>query len=135
MSICFYIVQFAKGETGFEPATSCSQTYTALNFLSFLSILQAFESENGAFGCSCQHCFHIVGLCRWSKLWSSRFWWDQNAVRKSRIQLPINAYSVVIIPYLRKLCKSLSSKRKNYIVIFKEKTYIPIRTLLSSISR
>ena len=71
MSICFYIVQFAKGETGFEPAASCSKTNTALNFMSFLSILRAFESENGAFVSSCQHCFHIVQICRWSKLRST----------------------------------------------------------------
>ena len=91
---------FAKGETGFEPATSCSQTDTALNFMSFLSILQAFVSENSAFGRSRSHCFHVVLSCRWSKLWSSPFRWDLDAIRKSRIRFRINSFSVVIIPYI-----------------------------------
>ena len=57
-------------------------------------------SENNAFGCSYKHCFHVVRSCRWSKLWSSPFRWDMDAIRKSRIRLRKNSFSAVITPYI-----------------------------------
>ena len=56
--------------TGFEPATSCSQTLKCRFFPYFTRLFGAFVSEINAFGCSCQHCFHVVRSRRWSTLWS-----------------------------------------------------------------
>ena len=87
--------------TGLEPAASCSQTNLYRFFSWFTRLFGAFVSEIGAFGCSCQHCFHVVRICRWSKLWSSPFRWDQNAIRKSKIRLLVNSFSAVMIPYTK----------------------------------
>ena len=114
-------VTFLVGMTGFEPATSCSQTLKSRFFAWFTRLFGAFESEIGAFGCSCKHCFHIVRSRRWSKVWSSSFRWDQNAVRKSRIRLRINSFSAVIIPYIIAIVKNLLSTRKICIAVVKEK--------------
>ena len=40
-------------------------------FVLFRVILGAFVSRNGANPCSCEHCFHVVRVCRWSKMWSN----------------------------------------------------------------
>ena len=107
--------------TGFEPAASTSQTQKCRFFPYFTRLFGAFVSENDAFGCSYKHCFHVVGLCRWSKLWSSPFRWDMDAIRKSKIRLLINSFSVVIIPYISAIVKRLFSTRKICIAGVKEK--------------
>ena len=78
-------------------------------------------SENDAFGCSCKHCFHVVQSRRWSKMWSSPFRWDMDAIRKSRIRLRINSFSAVIIAYFKVIVKSLLSTLKICIAVVKEK--------------
>ena len=108
------------GVTGFESAASTSQTLTSRFFPYFTRLFGAFESKNDAFGCSCKHCFHVVRSCRWSKLWSSPFRWDMDAIGKSRIRLRINSFSAVIIPYLERIVKSLLSTLKNCIAVVKE---------------
>ena len=77
-------------------------------------------SENGAFGCSYGHCFHVVQSCSWSKLWSSPFRWDMDAIRKSKIRFRLNSFSVVIIPYLERIVKSLLLTRKFCGAVVKE---------------
>ena len=109
------------GVTGFEPAASTSQTLKCRFFAYSTRLFGAFVSENDAFGCSCQHCFHIVRSRRWSKMWSSSFRWDMDAIRKSRIRLRINSFSAVIIPYISAIVKRLLSTLKNCIAVAKEK--------------
>ena len=109
------------GVTGFEPAASTSQRNLSRFFPWFTRLFGAFESEIDAFGCSYKHCFHVVRSCRWSKLWSSPFRWDMDAIGKSRIRLRINSFSAVIIPYLERIVKSLLSTLKNCIAAVKEK--------------
>ena len=106
--------------TGLEPATSCSQTLKCRFFPYSTRIFGAFVSENDAFGCYCEHCFHVVLSRRWSKVWSSPFRWDQNAVRKSKIRLRINSFSAVIIAYFKVIVKSLLSTLKICIAEGKE---------------
>ena len=62
---------FLVGMTGFEPATSCSQTTLHRFFDYFCVPFNAFEFKNDAFECSQSHCFQVVQSCRWSKLWST----------------------------------------------------------------
>ena len=112
--------RFLVGMTGFEPATSCSQTLKSWFFAWFTRLFGAFESEIGAFGCSCKHCFHTVRSRRWSKVWSSTFLWNMDAIRKSKIRLRINSFSVVIIPYLERIVKSLLLTRKFCGAVVKE---------------
>ena len=82
------VFSFLVGMTGFEPATSCSQTLKCRFFPYSTRLFGAFVSENDAFGCSYKHCFHVVRSCRWSKVWSSRFY--HNSCRPSSDQaLPI----------------------------------------------
>ena len=106
--------------TGFEPAASTSRTLTSRFFPYFTRLFGAFVSENDAFGCSCQHCFHVVQLRRWSKMWSSPFLWDMDAIRKSKIRLHINSFSAVIIAYFKVIVKSLLSTLKICIAEVKE---------------
>ena len=108
------------GMTGFEPATSWSQTLKCRFFPYFTRLFGAFESKNDAFGCSYKHCFHVVQLCRWSKLWSSPFLWDMDAIRKSKIRLRKNSFSAVIIPYISAIVKCLLSTLKNCGAVVKE---------------
>ena len=107
--------------TGFEPATSCSQTLKCRFFAYSTRLFGAFVSENDAFGCSYKHCFHVVRSRRWSKMWSSPFRWDMDAIRKSKIRLRKNSFSTVIIPYISTIVKRLLSTRKNCIAVVKEK--------------
>ena len=58
------------GMTGFEPATSCSQTQKCRFFPYSIRLFGAFVSEINAFVCSFKHCFHVVRNRRWSTLWS-----------------------------------------------------------------
>ena len=51
---------FLVGMTGFEPATSWSQRNLHRFFAWFTRLFGAFESEIDAFGCSYQHCSHVV---------------------------------------------------------------------------
>ena len=111
---------FLVGMTGFEPATSWSQTLKCRFFPCSTRIFGAFKSKNDAFGCSYKHCFHVVGLCRWSKLWSIPFRWDMDAIRKSKIRLHINSFSAVIIAYFKVIVKRLLSTLKNCIAVVKE---------------
>ena len=106
--------------TGFEPATSWSQTLKCRFFPYFTRLFGAFVSEINAFGCYCTHYFHIVRSRRWSKLWSSPFRWDMDAIRKSKIRLRKNSFSAVIIPYISTIVKRLLSTRKNCIAVVKE---------------
>ena len=106
--------------TGLEPAASTSQTLKCRFFPYFIRLFGAFESKNDAFGCSCKHCFHVVRSCRWSKLWSSPFRWDEDAIRKSKIRLRINSFSAVIIPYISTIVKHLLSTLKICIAVIKE---------------
>ena len=106
--------------TGLEPAASCSQTQKCRFFPYFTRLFGAFVSEINAFGCSCQHCFHVVRSCRWSNLWSSSLGAEMNASRKSKIQLRMISYTAVIIPYFRKIVNHLLSKRKNCGAVVKE---------------
>ena len=115
-------VTFLVGMTGFEPATSCSQTLKSRFFAWFTRLFGAFESENGAFGCSCKHCFHVVRSRRWSKVWSSSFRREIVAIEKSKIRLRKNSFSAVIIPYIRAIVKNLLSTRKICGAVVKEKT-------------
>ena len=89
---------------------------------SFPLILTPFLSENHAFVTSCEHCFHLVRSRRWSKVWSSPFRWDEDAIRKSKIQLRNNSFSAVIIPYISVIVKRLLSTLKICIAEVKEKT-------------
>ena len=107
--------------TGFEPATSWSQTLKCRFFPYFTRLFGAFVSEINAFGCYCTHYFHIVRSRRWSKMWSSPFRWDMDAIRKSRIRLRINSFSAVIIAYFKVIVKSLLSTLKICIAVVKEK--------------
>ena len=109
------------GVTGFEPAASTSQTLKCRFFLYFTRLYVAFVSENDAFGCSYKHCFHVVQSRRWSKMWSSPFRWDMDAIRKSKIRLRKNSFSAVIIPYISTIVKRLLSTCKNCIAVVKEK--------------
>ena len=84
-------------------------------------IFDAFVSEITAFVCSYKHCFHIVQSCRWSKVWSSPFRWDMDAIRKSKIRIRINSFSAVIIPYIEEIVKRFSSTRKICGAVVKEK--------------
>ena len=109
------------GVTGFEPAASTSQTLKCRFFPYSTRIFGAFVSENDAFGCSPSHCFHVVQSRRWSKVWSSPFLWDMDAIRKSKIRLHINSFSAVIIAYFKVIVKSLLSTLKICIAVVKEK--------------
>ena len=62
---------FLVGMTGFEPATSWSQTLKCRFFPYFTRLFEDFESKNDAFRCSRSHCFHTVQVRRWSKVWSA----------------------------------------------------------------
>ena len=106
--------------TGFEPAASTSQTLKCRFFPYFTRLFVAFVSGNDAFGCSCQHCFHVVRSRRWSKMWSCSFRWDMDAIRKSKIRLRKNSFSAVIIPYISTIVKRLLSKLKICIAVVKE---------------
>ena len=109
------------GATGLKPAAWWPQRNIYRFFAWFTRLFGAFVSEIGAFGCSYSHCFHVVRSRRWSKLWSSLFWGDQNAVRKSKIRLRKNSFSAVIIPYISAIVKRLFSTRKICIAEVKEK--------------
>ena len=111
---------FLVGMTGFEPATSWSQTLKYRFFPYFTRLFGAFVSENGAFRCSSSHCFHVVRSRRWSKMWSIPFRWNMDAIGKSKIRLRINSFSVVIIPYLERIVKSLLLTRKFCGAVVKE---------------
>ena len=100
---------------------SCSQTQKCRFFPYFIRLFGAFVSENDAFGCSYEHCFHVVQSRRGSKLWSIPFRWNMDAIGKSKIRLRINSFSVVIIPYLERIVKSLLSILKICIAVVKEK--------------
>ena len=108
------------GMTGFEPATSCSQRNLSRFFPWFTRLFGAFVSEIDAFGCSPSHCFHVVRIRRWSKVWSSPFLWDMDAIRKSKIRLHINSFSAVIIAYFKVIVKRLLSTLKICIAVVKE---------------
>ena len=65
------------GMTGFEPATSWSQTQKHRFFASFCVLFRAFSSENRAFSsenrafsCHKVHSSHVVRSRKWSNLWS-----------------------------------------------------------------
>ena len=58
------------GMTGFEPATSWSQTKKYRFFASFRVLLGAFLSEIRAFSCHKVHNSHVVRSRKWSRLWS-----------------------------------------------------------------
>ena len=60
------------GISGFELATSWSQTQKHRFFASFCVLFLAFSSENRAFSCRNVHNSHVVQTCKWSKLWSER---------------------------------------------------------------
>ena len=105
----------------FELRASWSRTPNRQFLPSFSLILTPFLSENHAFHTSYKHCFHIVQSRRWSKMWSSSFRWDMDAIKKSRIRLRKNSFSAVIIPYINVIVKSLLSTRKICIAVVKEK--------------
>ena len=128
--------------TRFELATSTSRTLTSRFFPYFTRLFGAFKSKNDAFQGSCKHCFHVVRDARWSKVWSSPFRWDMDAIRKSKIRLRKNSFSAVIIPYISTIvcyssvvhdelnaiyririavCKRLLSTLKICIAVVKEK--------------
>ena len=69
--------------TGFEPTTSASRISMSIFFDCFYGLFEAFQSENGAFGCSRSHCFHVVQVRRWSNMWSKSFRNEAHSVRYS----------------------------------------------------
>ena len=105
----------------FELRASWSRTSSGRFLPSFPLILTPFLSENHAFVTSCEHCFHLVHSRIWSKVWSSPFRWDMDAIRKSKIRLRKNSFSAVIIPYISAIVKRLFSTRKICIAEVKEK--------------
>ena len=120
--------------TRFELATSTSRTNLYRFFPYFTRLFGAFESEIDAFRCSRKHCFHIVQLRRWSKVWST-----QNSKQKKQINISefhtigeqvvhhVQIFSsVVSLAYYQKLVKSLSSTRKNWGAVVKEKNNAPV---------
>ena len=54
-------------------------------------------------------------------MWSSSFRWEIVAIEKSKIQLRINSFSAVIIPYIIEIVKNLLSIRKFCGAVVKEK--------------
>ena len=89
----------------------------------------AFVSEQKPFSYVPSHRVRTVRSRRWSKVWSSPFEWDQNAIRKSRIRLRINSFSAVIIAYFKVIVKSLLSTLKICIAEDKEKGRVCIFSL------
>ena len=73
------IGRFLVGMTGFEPATSWSQTQKHRFFASFCVLFRAFSSENRAFTCYKVHNSHVVQTCKWSRLWSDLKSYTSNA--------------------------------------------------------
>ena len=108
--------------TRLELAASTSQTLKCRFFPYFIRLFGAFVSKNGAFGCSYKHCFHVVRRRRWSKVWSSPFRWDMDAIRKSKIRLRKNSFSAVIIPYIESIVKYVLPTGKKCGAVGKEKS-------------
>ena len=110
-------VAFLVGMTGFEPATSCSQTLKCRFFPYFTRLFGAFKSKNDAFGCSCQHCFHVVRSRRWSKVWSSRLPQFMSPITRPRSSylLPIvyHTFDTIASPFSKLQNLRRSSQRKH----------------------
>ena len=72
-------------------------------------ILGAFVSRNGAFVCSCEHCFHVVRVCRWSKMWSNAVFCDDHIFIFSKRYTHVRVYSFKgSLAYYRELVKSFA---------------------------
>ena len=65
-------------------------------------------------------------------MWSSPFWWDMDAIRKSKIRLRKNSFSAVIIPYISTIVKRLLSTLKICIAVVKEKSVAITATLVAA---
>ena len=78
-------------------------------FVQFRVILGAFVSRNGAFVCSCEHCFHVVRVCRWSKMWSNAVFCADHIFIFSKRYTHVRVYSFKgSLAYYRELVKSFA---------------------------
>ena len=72
-------------------------------------ILGAFVSRNGAFVCSCEHCFHVVRVCRWSKMWSNAVFCADHIFIFSKRYTHVRVYPFKgSLAYYRELVKSFA---------------------------
>ena len=81
-------------------------------------------STSDAFGYSCSHCFHIVQLRRWSKVWSLVFTPKMIAKNRKRPTHVLVHLFDDNIAYLSKLVKSFRSLRKICYAVNKEKEFL-----------
>ena len=78
-------------------------------FVWFLMVLGAFVSRNGANPCSSKHCFHVVRVCRWSKMWSNAVFCGDHIFIFSKRYTHVRVYSFKgSLAYYRELVKSFA---------------------------
>ena len=66
-------------------------------------------SRNGANPCSCEHCFHVVRVCRWSKMWSNAVFCADHIFIFSKRYTHVRVYSFKgSLAYYRELVKSFA---------------------------
>ena len=66
-------------------------------------------SRNGAFVCSCEHCFQVVRICRGSKMWSNAVFCGDHIFIFSKRYTHVRVYSFKgSLAYSRELVKSFA---------------------------
>ena len=82
--------------TGLEPTTFWSLRHNRKFFIYFPSISKSFVSATDAFLYFCSHCFHVVQIRKWSKVWSKT-----NSRKKLTLKNK-NAASMSLLSYQKK---------------------------------
>jgi len=117
-TFCFKTFSVVEA-TGLEPTTFWSLRHNRKFFIYFPDISKPFVSATDAFLYSCSHCFHVVQIRKWSKVWSNAVFCGDHTLIFSKRYTHVRVYSFgsnksIVAVYefqLITICKQLVAPR------------------------